>query len=413
MADPILPTASSLVTPAIDAIVALRAESLYHFNNRSSRWNDLPAIWRAQLLLLLARLGDECQSTRLRFAKGDALRTLCASEFSTTLPSAPQTAIGVFQTYRSTNGPAGTIQKTTKFSKGAQPNGIALPAATAYPLPILAASYTPIQAVYWPAGAGTVPVTCTATQPGVAGNLPVFLNVGYNASQTQIQPAAPLFDPNITVAGPFPQAAPAGGSSGVTDPVLVAAAKAYYVGQFGPTDGAVVAGLLRQQSIRHTAIFRATASTPYAFGYVADESWACNSYWTGQVTQSFVTNFQGFGCRVRFGGVVNLAVTLAATIQLISTDDLNNTDEIDANVRAAAKAYFDDRPDWYRWHASSLRAALAAADPRILQCSSVTVTDAATGAAVAEPSPITAYTPTITHYYLSDNSVNATYQPPQ
>lgn len=411
MTAPILPTASSIVTPAIDAIVALRPEALAHFNNVSSRWSDLPAMWRAQLLLNLARLGDEIQSARLRFATGDALRTLCASEFNTTLPSEPQTAAGVFLVSRPGAGPAGVIKAGTLFSKTSQPNGIALPAANAYPIAIAAASYQSIGAVYSTAAPTQLAVTCAATLPGVAGNLPTFLNTGYRG-MNQIQPSAPLFDPTYTVFGAFPAANPAGGSSGLSDPVLVAAARAYYVGQFGPTDGAVLAGLLRQQSVRHVALFRASGSSAYAFGYIADESWASNPYWVGQVAQSFVTNFQGFGCRVRLGTVFNLAITMSATIELASTDDLNNTDDIDANVRAAARSYFDDRPDWYRWHTRSLQAALGAADPRILQCTGVTVTDSATGAAVGEPSIPSIFNNSITHYYLAENSVNASYLPP-
>src|SRR5258708_2575963 len=93
MAKPILPTANQVLTPAIDAIVAARPESLVHFN-LGGRWADLPAMWRAQLLLALARLSDEAKSARLRFATGDELKSLCASEFNTRLPAEPQVAIG-------------------------------------------------------------------------------------------------------------------------------------------------------------------------------------------------------------------------------------------------------------------------------------------------------------------------------
>lgn len=414
MADPILPRACDILTPGIDAIVALRPEARAHFNNPNSNWSKLPAMWRAQIQRLIARLSDEVLAARLRFATGDALRTLCASEFNTTLVSAPQTAVGRATLFRGTFTPqAGIIKAGQLFSKKSFPNGISAADATStgytpYPIAIASASYRVRSTVYIPAFSGIFDVPLEAVSPGIDANIAQFN--GYRPFNA-LTPSGPLFDPSFVVN----QVWMAGGSSGSTDAVLVAAAKANAVGQFGPTDGAILAGLLTQQSVRHYAVFRANSTVPYTQIYCADESWA-TSYqdWNPQLMQVLADQWIGFGCRVRAGEIVNQQIVVTATVVLASTDDLNDTADIDANVRAVAESYFNDRPDWYLFRLSTLQAVLSKADPRILRCSSVAVTDAATGAVIPEPVNTVGQTwaPAILHYYLTDNEVMTTYLPP-
>lgn len=404
MADPIIAPSSAIVGPAIDAIVALRPEALAHLNT-GGRWCDLPAMWRAQALLDLARLGDEAKSARLRFATGAALRTLAASEFGTSLPVDPQIAVGSVTFARPSPFPAvapqGVIKKGTRFGKQADPN--------ANPLPIAAASYESTRTVFVPEGQlFDVVVPIRALAPGADANVPTFTN--YPASLA-IQPGQALFDPTFAATG----GGAAGGSSGVTDPVVVAAARAYASGQFGPTQGALIAALLQSQSVRHYAAFRAGA-LHYAQAYVADESWATGVDFISAVQQVVSSDlWQGFGCRSRVGGILNTHIAVAATIVLKSTDDLSNTDDIDDNVRAAAEDYFDTRPDFYRFRLASLQALLSRADPRILHCSQVAVTDAVTGATIPEPANTFGQVwneGVLIHWYLTDRNVTTVYQPP-
>ena len=409
MADPILPAAAAVMTPAIDAIVAAVPAALPHFN-AGHRWADLPAIWRAQVLVLLSRLADEVGSARLATASGTALAELCASEFNTVLPSTPQSAVGTLNLARPqpydangnpTTPPAGIIPAGTPFVKLANPN--------AQPLPVAAASYVTVGAVYVPAGAFVATVQIVASAPGAAANAPFFPAYGNTLS---ITPAQPLFDATFATVSCFA----AGGSSGLTDPILRQAAAANAVGQFGPTDGAIIAGLLSQQSVRHFAAFRAGA-LPYASLYIADESWSDAGAWDAQIAQTLASAWVGVGGRVRIGSVWNQQILVAPTLVLKSTDDLNDTTDIDASVRAAAESYFNDRPDWYRWRAVELRTLLSVCDSRILQCTAVSVTDAATGAAVAEPSGPFGQGPwsaqfALTHFYLTDQNVQASYLPP-
>ena len=405
MAKPILPSAAEFVTAAIDAIVSDRPEALAHFNNPASTWNNLPAIWRAQILLNLRYLASSIRAARLRTATGAELRALCSSEFQTQLPGAPQTALGQVTLARpNVLAGQGVIRAGTPFTKAANP--------LAVPLPIAAAQYTVADAVYVSPTDLACTVSLMATAPGSAANLPAFLSYD-NAGL--IVPAKPLFDPTLVpVVDVLAPTAAAGGSDGLPDPVLRAAARAYAIGQYGPTMGALVAGLLAQQSVRNYAVFPACDAVPYAMGYFADLSWAQSIPWVGQAAQAIAGAWKGFGCRVRYGGVLNQQITCAPTIILNSVDDLNDTSEIDANVRATAEAYFNSRPDWYVWRASALQSLLSSCDARIRQCSGVVVSDFVSGLPVAEPvySFGTSWMPTLTHWYLTDQNCQSTYLPP-
>ncbi len=408
MTDPILPSADAFVTAAIDQIVADQPALVRHFNNPDSRWRDLPAIWRAQLLLALSRLGDEVRGARFRFATGDALRALAASEANTTLPSAPQAAFAMVPMSRPASpAPAGIIRVTDKFKKDGNPS--------AQPLPIDSATYVPTAPVYLAAGQTSCTVHVVAEQPGVAGNVPQFSNY---LSPFTITPAGTLFDSTLTtgIVTLFSREGveAAGGTSGLTDPVLVAASLAYLQGQYGPTKGALIAGILRQQSVRHYAILPPNQFIPYTQAYIADESWASGADWRAAATQTFADLFLGFGCSVRFGAITNQQVSLAVTIELADSNDLNYTADIDTSVRGAAEAYFNDRPDWWRWRASALRSVLSRCDARIQQCQSVALTDTVTGLSIPDTvaGTLTSYQGTLTHLYLTDAQVATTYVPP-
>lgn len=247
--------------------------------------------------------------------------------------------------------------------------------------------------------------------------------LGLFPAASAIQANTPLFDTNLTVI----DCDASGGAPGITDPGLVAAARANAIGQYGPTDGALIAGVLTQQSIGHYAFFRATGSVPYAQAYVADPSWASSGLglgsgasWVDSIAGSVAANQQGFGCRVRWGQIVNALTAVSATIYLTSTDALAYTQDIDTHVRAAIRAYFDDRQDWYLFRLKGLASAIRNADPNIQQVGNVVVSDAVTGQTIAEPTlvPGKKWSPTTTHYYVgasdagTDNTCTLAYMPP-
>lgn len=404
MADPILPSASVLVTAAIDAIVAARPATQIQFNNPNSVYRDIPAMMRAQGLLLLARLADEVRSARLRFATGPALRALAASEFQTILPPNPQTALGSVTMAR-TGIASGVVPQGTLFTKAAAPQGI--------PLPVSAATYTTTAPVYVQANQLQATFKLVAQSAGVAANIPFFN--GYDTG-FMIAPSQTLFDATFApiVNASFAASQAAGGSSGLPDPVVVAAAKAYVIGQFGPTQGALIAGLLQQQAVRHYAVFPASDSIPYAAAYIADESWADCAQWHDNVAQTIADQWTAFGGRIRFGDVVNVQVALSATFVLEKTSYLNFTDDIDRHVRNVAVSYFNDRPDWYRFRQGTLQQMLSKADPRIRKCTSVSVTNVLTGEPFEEPANdfTTNYAVELQHAYLTQAQCSTSYAPP-
>lgn len=399
MAAPILPTAAELTTPMIDAIVAAWPPALQYING-GGNWYSLIAMTRGQLGVALRRLADEVRSTRLRTARGQTLASLCASEFDTRLPSDPQTAVGTVTLLRGGFGPfaQGVVKKGTLLVKTANPNGI--------PLPIQAASYTTIETVFAPQGSTFMQLNFQATTPGAAANNPII-----EGGPLTIAPAQPLYDPAWTVQQTCEAA---GGSSGIVDPVLIAAAMANAVGQYGPTDGAVVAGMLATQAVRHYAFFPASGLVPYSQAFVADESWSSGGLWTSTIAQEIATNWQGFGCRTRFGEIVNQVVQVSPSIMLKSTDDLNYTDAIDQNVRAAISAYFDRSPNWWLYRNAGLVSAIGAADSRILRCTSAAVIDQLSGTPIPDTvnnfSLVT--TVQLVHYMSANDAVTTTYFPP-
>lgn len=490
MPAPILTPSTTVVTPLIDAIVAARPNALGPMNN-GGRYTALPTIAKAQTDVVNARLADEVQSARLRFSTGTSLRVLAQSEFDTSLPAAPQTAYATVYLARS-SGPmaAGVIRQGQRFAKQANPNATPLPIAAAT-YTVSSTIYVP-QDQTWavvqltavsagddpnvpnfgfqlgtlfgftmPAVGETVVIRIAngPTAPLVVGgiyaiggagifeltaiNSPLltFENLGdvsaveegtaipfgatYAASNTQIQPSDPLFDTNFQTTS----CEASGGSGGLTDPILVAAARANAIGGYGPNDGALVAGVLSLQSVRFYAFFRANETIAYSQGYVADETWSSGQFWTSLVSQNLITNFLGFGCRVRFGTIVNQLIAVTADIVLKNSNDLANTSDIDSNVSLALRNYFDGLPinsndtgrlDWYSFRLTTLQAVISQADARIQTCTDVTVKDANTGIVIEEP-PATfgqVWSPTLTHFYVgasadgSDNSFTGSYLPP-
>lgn len=266
--------------------------------------------------------------------------------------------------------------------------------------------------------------TITLLNTGAPGNAIQGTNVAADVAwlaDATITPTIPLFDTNFTVV----HSEAAGGSPGISDVGLRLAARANAVGQYGPTDGALVAGALSQQSVAQYAFFRAGALS-YAQGYLADISWASSGIglytgasWVDAIAGAISQSSLGFGCRVRWGQVVNQLTSVSATIYLTTTTALAFTQTIDANVRAAIRSYFDTRRDWYTWRPTGLAAAMRAADPNIQQVKNLVISDAISNVPIPQPTITTlpiSWQPTVTHYFIgadpSDNTVTNTYAPP-
>lgn len=384
---PPLPSAANCLTPLIDSLVADKTERLDHINYGDGRWSDALAGWKAQANLNLRRVADEMMQSRLSLASGQGLRALAASKFFANVQDLSTAALGVIHLQKPLDGSLGSIPAGTRFRRQADPR--------AYPLPLTASDYLSTQDVNVRAVDADVYVPIRAVQTGVLGNIVQEVGVISGSDLTIVDQ---LFTRNFTVIG----ATCAGGGTTFSDPEVRAIAGAQPQGRRGPTQGAVLAGSYFASGVRHVAVFQDNQAAE-TIAYLADESWASDTgLWSPEVIQSLQDEWVGFGCALNPAGtrlVNNYFAKVACTVQLRDASLLGSTPSIQASIFAKVKAYFDERPDWYTFRYSSLRGVIARADPRILTCTSVTMTDRF-GVALSEPTIFTTPPATLPHYYL-------------
>jgi hypothetical protein len=220
--DPIIPRPDQAIGAGVEQLIALRPAAQAFIE--TGCYGNVLAGWRAQLALVLQRLVREIEGSRLETATGEALRDLCASEFDTTLPTAPLTAVGDVHLLRGPGGPAGVIPAGTRFRRAAKPSDPLVPRTEA--------SYTSALDVVVPQDKTGTSVPLVAVRAGAFANTPVGIDTSGNlVGATDIQPADTLFDPSFQVT----YASSAGGSDGTTDEILKAAASAYATGRYAPT----------------------------------------------------------------------------------------------------------------------------------------------------------------------------------
>ena len=393
MADvPIIPRPADALAPGIERLVALRPGALAFVD--AGRYGNVLAGWRAQLARLIQRLVREIQASRLETATGEALRDLCASEFDTVLPTAPRTSLGDANLIREVDGGPGVIPKGTRFRRGAKSDPL---------LPRTEASYVSAQDVVVPQGLFHVPVPIVATRAGAFANTPTGVtSQGQPFGTTDIQLADTLFDKGFSVQS----ATSAGGSDGVTDDVLRAAAQAYAVGRYAPTVGAVLAQALLSGGA-HVAVVE-DASLARSSVLALDVSWASSPSWRA-VLQTAVQG-EGFGLRAVVFDGVNAFVRVKADVTLRREANVTDYSDVTAALTAAATAYFTARPDWYMWRSRSLRSALTRAHRSILACTKATVIDAApTGDPLSEPPAVPSLATGAIHWALAPGAVEVTF----
>lgn len=317
-------------------------------------------------------------------------QTLASQQSALALGNAIKRALNAHVALRA---PAGTFKEGDRVRVEADP--------TAIP-PITVGEYVIAQNTYARTGAtsATVPVRAIATGPGA--NLPAFspsrsLKVTmagnlYDAAETlRWAPATSVFAGAALTA--------AGGTNGQTDALLRTAAAANWQGSYGPTDKAIVAGVYRYPGVARAAFMRDTATGTSAV-YVVDESWAQSAEWQAAIEQALKQDWVGVGCRLSTAGaVVNRVVRIELSVVLRQRRDLLDTTAITAALRSAVVDYFDNRPDWWIFRLSALRAVCSRANAKILKCASATVLDA-TGVPIDEP-PQPVAGDTLTHWWFA------------
>lgn len=375
---PALPNAVNCLTPAIDVLVDNpantipgygRGERLIHINYGEGNWSDVLTGWQAQATLNLRRVANEMMQARLPLATGQGLRELAASKYFVNVIDTPTKAIGqaVLVATAGVIG-GGIIPAGTRLRRTANPQ--------AQPIAIQAAEYLTTQDIIlpfniFPGQTVTVPIECTAT--GVAGNIVQETGQASGSDLTLVDQIAPPFKFAVQ------SATCSGGGSAFSDIEVRAIAGAQPQGRRGPTEGALYAGSYLALGVRHVAIFEDLINANTLL-FVADESWSADTaYWQPAVTQTLLDNsWAGFGCSLNpsgSGAVTNTYLNVACTVQMRSQKLLQNTQAVQQAIIAKLNDYFNLRPDWYMFRKQAIRGAIAQADPRILTCTSVSITD--------------------------------------
>lgn len=411
---PQIPTPQSIVQPAIDKLVELRPRAERHVYG--GRYGDIFEGWKAQARLNRDRLADEAVAARLPLASGDALRDLAHSEYWAEIDETPLAAIGevsiVRQKTNTDNGitgnfTRGVIPAGTRFRKAANQEASPPIAEMLYETTTTTVVDDVENIQIEDVGAGNflhaqgVTMRVVALRDGADGNTPFF--VGEPAQKFQI--VERLFDPLFVSIASFA----AGGFDGLEDATIRQLARANYLGQFGPTKGALVAAALGHGGAQHIGFLEDTGTASTVM-FLADGSWACSQPFMLAVEQVARDTACGFGCRVRAGFVANQRITVSATVVVATAASLSDTTEITKAVQQRLRLYFDGRPDWHTWRLNTIGAAIAFADKRIVACLDDVEVRAASGP-LAEPAAKLSGV-FATHYYLADDAVNLTFQAP-
>lgn len=428
-----LPTPDEIVGPAVDAVVAARPRALTYEgggNLRQRYGNVIEGGLRGQVRIMRGRLATEIVAARLPFAEDTPLRELAASEYWAQLDEGPGVALGRVSTSRTVtntnsgttgNFTSGNIRQGEQFRKVANEDKRPIVDEALYEV-IETFAVDDVDTIIPPVDVGGgnfqhtqfVILKIQATRPGPHANTPNFQNdppvVG------DFEKVGGFFDPTFVVQ----DLNAAGGTLGAADSTVRAFAKANYFGQHGPTNKALIAGLLRTNRVAFIAILedRDLAITRL---FPADESWGSGLRYNEFLLQQLKGNQNdelsasiGFGCRVEAGDVANIGIRVKATITLTDPRFNEETSEIVANVQAQLRDYFDNRPDWYYFNFNAIASTMSRSDSRILQTGTPKLFDAFDNSeiTVEPPKRPAGTTILLTHYFLLDNGVDLTFQNP-
>jgi hypothetical protein len=383
----IVPILDDFIARGIGRLITDRPGAAPHVTSQEGRYFDVFAGWRAQLVLLRRRLIDECRARRLPTSEGQALVDLCRSEFLAELASEPLFAEGSVTLVRpNASGGAGVIKEGTRFRLGADP--------TASP-EVKGARYLSTEPVYVDQNNTSATIPIRATASGADANISRYAD----GSTPAIKIDDTLYDATFTVSS----SDAAGGSSGTNDVDLRRFAKAFYVGQYAPTDGALIAGALSEAGVKHVALVTDTRLGQTVL-FIADQNWATSSVFLARCKSALQENWVGFGQRVAVRPIVNRRVALTAGVVLADPKFAEQTTNIGAAVRVAVRRYLDERPDFYTFDPNSLAATVASCDPRVLTCTSATLRNLATNDVIA-PASLNPQSGSAARLHLTDNGV--------
>lgn len=396
MADrPIIPTADAVISPVLEKLYKLRPKSFNFLNLRNGVYWHPVLGYRAQAAQMLRRLALLAGERRLKTATGKALLDYVASEFDAVPETDKTVAEGELTIGRLVPSPlpGGDYPKGTRLTRTAfTQSGIDYPTAEFETLADVHIDFNSLANV-------VVPVR--AIRAGAHANAPIVVGgTNYGITIPSLVGNMGVVDFQV-----------AGGSEGPDDNFVRAFARAYSLGQYGPTIAASRLGALSGTGVRHFLCYDTPATGSQRI-LVADASWASSDRWARKVQQAiYDADLVGFGCKIGLGTIRNKAVSVAATVALRDSNYLVETTEIDIAIQKAVRSYFDDRLDWNQWSKPALRSAITRAHPKIFSCSLATVLDAGDGSSISEVI-VPDYTIEQFHFYLANNAMKLTYVGP-
>lgn len=390
---PILFTADEILGPALDTMYLARPSSFEHINLRKGvYWHPFLG-FRGQTAANIARLVSLVEASSLR-ATGQDLLDYVASEYDAIPDTQGSFAVGEVSFTRTTTITAGDIPQGATLSRAAN---------LTTQVPILPSQYELLVPVHFDVGqdvAGPVPVR--AKQTGTAANHVIRTDTNTHG----VKVTTPLFDSTITVS----DFSAAGGAEKADDNFVRKYARAFAVGQYGPTADASRYAVLRATGVRNLLVYDIPGTGTQKI-LVADASWGSSARWASAVQQSvYDAGLVGHGCKVVVDQIRNKVITINATVVLRDKNYAVDTTEIDLAIRKGAASYFNDRTDWNVWKTRGLQSAITRTHSKILYCSAVTVTDAEGNVLNEVSTPD--YTSEQFHLYLANGAMNINYQGP-
>lgn len=380
MASPQLPLVDDVMAAGTAYLLSRRPELARHLANPKSGFSKVLAGWRGQMQLTRRRLAKEALAARLPFARGRELLELAQGRFEVDEVPGVRRAIGSVHLIRVHVSP---VQIEVPFRAGVIPAGARFSRRVdleASPQ-LTACEYISREAVHAGAQGDEIPlpgggfaytqiveVPIEALVEGPGGNvLQLAGGMGY---EPPIRPSDRLFDPAFMVG----YAEAAGGSSGPSDGSIRAIARAMSTGRHGATDSALIVGALLDSGVRRVAISR-DAEHGTSIVHVADESWAYSAALLREAQQRLSDTWEGFGCIAALQGIVGARIDLRLHVRLASESYLADTAAIRRAIYSTARAYFDDRPDFWTLRRTALAADVCAAHPRIQTVDALTIYD--------------------------------------
>lgn len=380
---PIIPSSASVMVPAIATLVSRRPKAFDALNVGQGRYSHIIAGLRAQAELAIARLADGVVGNTPQVAKGAQLRAYIASEYELPENTGPTKSVGTCTFDRTTSTvakPAGVIRKGKKLRRDPITDGV---------VPLVQADYEVASDTPVALNQNVVDVPIIAVREGSAANTPFVMGVTY----PPLALADEIFDkklvPTVYDAG--------GGSDGFNDSDILRYGQVFDIGQFGPTDEALILAALRAGGVRHILIDGDVV-------YIADSSWGGSERWSLAVKQSMVADESiGYATRFNVDLVPSSPVTVNLTVRLRDAAYLSDTTTTTNKITATVRSYLDDRDDFNVVSASAIRSVVSRADKLVLRC-----TDASLFNLDGSPFTLTG----VGHAYLAHNAVNISYLPP-